>query len=127
MTDDHVLVWLDLEMTGLNPQSCVVVQAAMILTDPHLNELAEPLEITIWQPESALERMIPYVRTMHTKSGLLEQIRKSTVALQEAEDQCLEILSRHANYRTARLAGNSIGQDRRFLFEHWPTFERFLH
>lgn len=127
MNDEQIFVWLDMEMTGLNPENCVIVQMAMILTDSHLNELAEPLEITIWQPDAVLTHMIPYVRRMHENSGLLEQIRRSTTSVEEAEHQAMEILSRHATYRTARLCGNSISQDRRFMYKYMPSFESYLH
>lgn len=122
-----VLLWLDLEMTGLDPKNCAIVQMALIATDTDLNELAQPLELTIWQPDSVLERMSPFVRQMHEKSGLLAQIRQSEVSLEEAEQEALHYATRHAPYRTARLCGNSIGQDRRFLFEYMPSFESYLH
>lgn len=123
----NVLCWLDLEMTGLDPEKCAIVQLAMVLTDASLKELAPPLELTIWQPESVLAEMTPFVRSMHEKSGLLAQIRASQVSLAEAEQDALELLSRHASYRTARLCGNSIGQDRRFLVKYMPAFEGYLH
>lgn len=122
-----VLVWLDLEMTGLSPESCAIVQMAIVLTDAELCELAPPLDLTLWQPDSVLERMSPFVRAMHEKSGLLKQIRQSKVSLEDAERAALELVSRHAPYRTARLAGNSIGQDRRFLVKYMPAFEGYLH
>ena len=124
---DDLMAWIDLEMTGLDPDTCVIVQAAMILTDRQLNEVAQPIELTIWQPPSALESMSPFVRSMHERSGLLQQIPRSEVDVQEAEQQLLEILSRHATYRTARLAGNSVWQDRRFLARYMPAFESYLH
>lgn len=124
---DQTLVWMDLEMTGLDPESCHIVQMALILTDAELNELDVPLEITIWQPDSVLETMTPYVRAMHEKSGLLEQIRRSTISVDVAEHRALEIVSQHCGYRTARLCGNSIGQDRRFLYKYMPRLEGYLH
>ena len=122
-----VLAWLDLEMTGLDPDSCAIVQLALILTDTELRELVPPLELTVWQPESVLERMSPFVRAMHEKSRLLPQIRRSEVSLQDAEQEMLRLLTVHAPYRTARLCGNTIGQDRRFLARHMPLFESYLH
>lgn len=122
-----VLVWVDLEMTGLDPESCAIVQMAMILTDSELKEIAPPLDVTIWQPDSVLETMSPFVRAMHTKNGLIEKVRESTVALEEAEDQALELLNEHAAYRTGRLCGNSVWQDRRFLARYMPRFEGYLH
>jgi oligoribonuclease len=123
----HVLCWLDLEMTGLDPETCAIVQLAMVLTDANLNELAPPLELSIWQPESTLGTMSPFVRSMHEKSGLLAQIRASQVSVSEAEHEAVELLAKHAPYRTARLCGNSIGQDRRFLVKYMPVLEGYLH
>jgi oligoribonuclease len=121
------LVWLDLEMTGLDPNGDNILEMAIVLTDPNLNEVAQPLDMAIWQPESVLEQMSPYVRTMHEKTGLIALVRKSQTSLLEAERTALELVSAHASYRTARLCGNSIGQDRRFLIRHMPAFENYLH
>ncbi|MBN1961070.1 MAG: oligoribonuclease [Deltaproteobacteria bacterium] len=122
-----ILAWLDLEMTGLCPENCVIVQLAMILTDTELKEIASPLEINIWQPESILAEMSPFVRNMHEKSGLLAAVRNSQVSVADAEKKALELLSKHAQFRTARLCGNSIWQDRRFLVNHMPLLEGYLH
>ncbi len=124
---NNVLVWIDLEMTGLDPETCVIVEMAMILTDPELNELTKPLDICIWQPDSVLETMTPFVRKMHTKTGLVDKIRTSTVGLEDAEQEALAVLSKHADYRTARLCGNSVWQDRRFLMKYMPRFEGYMH
>ncbi|MEK7704861.1 MAG: oligoribonuclease [Myxococcota bacterium] len=121
------LVWVDLEMTGLDPASCHIVQLAMVLTDTELNDIAAPLDLVVWQPPAVLEEMSPFVRQMHEGSGLLEKIRTSTVGLEDAERQALELVSTHASYRKARLCGNSIGQDRRFLVRYMPVLEGYLH
>ena len=120
------LVWLDMEMTGLDPKSRVPLQVAMILTDDDLNEL-EAVEITIWQPESALETMCPFVRKMHTTNGLLEQVRSSSTSLDQAEQRLMTLLSGHCMYRQGILCGNSIHQDRRFLNAYFPTLANYLH
>ena len=122
-----IIVWLDLEMTGLNPDTCAIVQMAIVLTDVQLNELAPPLNLTIWQPEEVLARMSPFVRAMHEKSGLLGDISKSEVSVEDAEQEALGLISAHAPYRSARLAGNSIHQDRRFLCRYMPVLEGYLH
>src|SRR5579871_5546140 len=103
-------VWLDLEMTGLNEASCVILQVAMVITDPQLRILAE-IDMTIWQPESALSAMIPVVRSMHTKNGLLDRVRTSEYSLEQAEAELLTLLTRHVNYRQGVLAGNTIYVD----------------
>src|SRR6476659_2775460 len=118
---------MDLEMTGLDPETCGIVQMAIILTDTHLNEVAPPLELTIWQPPAVLEAMSPFVRAMHQKSGLLPHIEKSEVSVEDAEHEAMRLIAPHAPYRTARLCGNSIGQDRRFLVKYMPRLEGYLH
>ena len=121
------LVWMDLEMTGLDPERCAIVQMAIIITDHELRQLAEPLDVGVWQPDSVLETMSPFVRDMHQRSGLLDKIRSSPVALEDAERMGLELITAHAPFRTARLCGNSIGQDRRFLYAYMPALENYLH
>ena len=119
-------VWLDLEMTGLDPKSCVILQVAMIITDPNLKTLAE-IDIPIWQPESSLSSMIPIVRTMHTKNNLLDRVRTSDHSLEQAEWELMKILTQHVSYKQGVLAGNSIYVDRLFLQRYMPTFEGYLH
>ncbi len=119
-------VWLDLEMTGLNEATCVILQAAMVITDPQLRVLAE-IDLPIWQPESALSAMIPVVRSMHTKNGLLDRVRTSEHSVEQAEIELLALLSRHVTFKQGVLAGNSIWVDRRFLKRYMPTFEGYLH
>ena len=126
MTSEARWVWMDLEMTGLDDKTCTIIQMATIVTDGALNELA-CLELTIWQPDSALETMTPFVRRMHTDNGLLERVRKSDVSLPEAEQKTLELLTQHVGYRKGILAGNSIWQDRRFLLRYMPNLEQYLH
>jgi len=124
---DDRLVWMDLEMTGLDPKECVIVQMAVIVTDRNLKPLDAPLDLVIWQPDSVLQSMEPFVRSMHQRSGLLDQIQKSKTSLAQAEQQAMELIVRHCSYRTAALCGNSIGQDRRFLVEYMPQIEGYLH
>lgn len=126
MNGDARWVWMDLEMTGLDDKTCTIIQMATIVTDGALNELA-CLELVVWQPESALETMSPFVRRMHTDNGLLERVRKSDVSMAEAEQKTLELLTSHVGYRKGVLAGNSIWQDRRFLLRHMPHLEAYLH
>lgn len=126
MADDARWVWLDLEMTGLDDKTCVILQMAVIITDGSFNEVAM-LEQTIWQPESALETMTPFVRQMHTDNGLLAKVRASQTSQADAESKALALLAEHVPYKKGILAGNSIWQDRRFLLRHMPSFEQFLH
>jgi oligoribonuclease len=122
---DH-LVWLDMEMTGLDPQVDVPLQVAIVITDSELNE-QQAMEMTIWQPESALEAIRPFVRKMHTDNGLLKQVRSSTHSLRDAEHALMEILSKWCPFREGILAGNSIHADRRFLEKYFPVVDGYLH
>ncbi len=120
------LVWLDMEMTGLDPVTCVPVQVAMVITSPELTEL-DCMEVTIWQPEEKLAVMAPIVRRMHTENGLLSKIRSSEHALNDAERQMLSFLGRWVRPGEGVLAGNSIHQDRRFLSAYFPVVNGYLH
>lgn len=119
-------VWLDMEMTGLDENHCAIIQAAMVITDPGLNEIAST-DIAIWQPESVLSNMVPVVRDMHTKNGLLRRVRASSTSLGEASDQLMSILSEHVAYKRGFLAGNSIYMDRKFLQRYMPAVENYVH
>lgn len=110
------LAWLDLEMTGLDPLEDVILQAALIITDAELNVLEE-FVCDIWQPDAALERMVPFVKDMHQTTGLTERVRKSRVDLLVAERKLLERVAGWCAY-PAVLCGNTIGQDKRFV-DQW--------
>lgn len=120
------LIWLDMEMTGLDPEICVPVEVAIVITNADLEEL-DSMEAVIWQPESKLETMQPFVRKMHTDNGLLERIRKSENSLLDAERKMLELICRWSKPGEGVLAGNSIHQDRRFLSRYFPTVDGYLH
>jgi oligoribonuclease len=126
MASSTRFVWIDLEMTGLDPESCTIVEIGVILTGPELQPLVE-LERAIWQPEDVLARMDPTVREMHTKSGLLDRVRKSRVGMREAEKDVLSLISSHCRPGEGFLAGNSIHKDRAFLARYMPAVERYLH
>jgi oligoribonuclease len=119
---------MDLEMTGLEPQRHVIVEIATLLTDDHLNVIAEGPDLVIHATPEQLAAMGPYVTEMHTKSGLLPEIIASTLTVGEAEQRTLDFLRTHISEpRSVPLCGNSIGTDRRFLQEYMPTLESFLH
>jgi oligoribonuclease len=118
------LAWLDLEMTGLDAQADVILQAALIVTDPQLNVLEE-FVCDIWQPDSLLERMVPFVREMHETTGLTERVRKSKVDLMVAERKLLERVAGWCTY-PAILCGNTIGQDKRFVDRWMPGLAGYL-
>jgi oligoribonuclease len=121
------LVWVDLEMTGLDPETCAIVEIATIVTDEDLAILAEGPCLVIRPPDEALARMSSFVRELHGKSGLLERIQASTVTLADAQRETLAFLERHAERGTSPLCGNSVWKDRTFLERQMPEVVRFLH
>jgi oligoribonuclease len=121
------LVWIDLEMTGLNPETCVVVEIATIVTNSDLGILAEGPERVIHQPESALQSMDDFVTDMHTRSGLIDRIRQSTIPLEEAERETVAFLKDYCEPTKSPLCGNSIWKDRQFIERYMPRLSEFLH
>jgi oligoribonuclease len=121
----HHLVWIDLEMTGLDCMADVILQAAVVITDPNLSVLEEYV-CDVWQPPALLEKMSPFVRDMHTKSGLLDRVGKSRIDVRAAERHLLERIAGWCEY-PATLCGNSVGQDRKFLEMSMPGVARYLH
>jgi oligoribonuclease len=123
-----MLVWMDLEMTGLDPASDVIVEIATIVTDDDLEIVEEGPDLVVHQPDEALAAMDPVVVEMHTSSGLIEAIKASTTSLEEAGAATLEFIKTHVpEPRTIPLCGNSIGTDRRFLAIYLPEIEDHLH
>ena len=119
---------MDLEMTGLNPERDVIVEIATIVTDDQLNIVAEGPDLVIHHSDEVLSVMDKFVVDMHTKSGLLDAIRSSTITLEDAGRQTLEFIKSHVpEARTVPLCGNSIGTDRRFLARYLPDIENHLH
>jgi oligoribonuclease len=119
---------MDLEMTGLDPAKHVIVEIATIVTDDELNIVAEGPDLVVHQSEEMLALMEPVVVEMHTKSGLLDQIRASTITLEDAGAQTLAFIKEWVpQARSVPLCGNSIGMDRRFLDAYLPEIEQYLH
>ncbi len=121
------LIWVDLEMTGLDPDRDVVIEIASIVTDSELNTLAEGPVIAIHQPDAVLAAMDDWNTTHHTRSGLVERVRTSTVDAAAAEDQTLAFLQQWVVAGSSPICGNSICQDRRFMVRHLPRLERYFH
>jgi oligoribonuclease len=123
-----VLAWMDLEMTGLDPASHVIVEIATLITDDDLSVVAEGPDIVVHADGDRLRDMDDTVRAMHTASGLLAAVEASPISLAEAGRQTLDFLRAHIlEPRTVPLCGNSIGTDRRFLAVQLPDVEEFLH
>ena len=124
---DHNLVWVDMEMTGLIPEVDRVIEIATIVTDSHLDVLAEGPVIAIKQPEEALQAMDEWNTRTHSASGLVERVRSSAVSEQMASDMTLDFLKEWVSEGMSPMCGNSICQDRRFMARHMPDLEKYFH
>ena len=127
MAAQDVLVWVDMEMTGLDPKRDVVLEIATIVTDAHLNVIEEGPVLVIHQDDAVLGAMDEWNTRQHGHSGLVERVRRSTMDEAEAERQTLAFLARHAVAGQSPMCGNSICQDRRFMARHMPRLEAFFH
>ena len=121
------LIWIDLEMTGLKPDSDLIIEIATIVTDKHLEVLAEGPVIAVHQSDAVLSGMDDWNRNQHGRSGLVARVQQSTIDAASAERQTLEFLAAWAEAGRSPMCGNSICQDRRFLARHMPALERFFH
>ncbi len=121
------LVWIDLEMTGLDPQNDVIIEIATIVTDADLKVIAEGPSIVIHQPDERLDGMDEWNTRQHGQSGLTERVRQSTVDTAAAEASTLAFLQKHLQKGESPMCGSSICQDRRFLANYMPTLEAFFH
>jgi len=121
------LVWIDLEMTGLRPEADLILEVATLVTDNHLNLVAEGPVLAVHQPAVALAAMDEWNRTHHTRSGLIERVRASALDEAAVEAQTLEFLRRYVTERSSPMCGNSVCQDRRFLYRYMPRLEAFFH
>ena len=119
------LIWLDLEMTGLDPETDHIIEIATIVTDAHLNIIAEGPAMAIHQSDEILENMNPWCIEQHGKSGLTERVRASQISLLEAEQKTLEFVREFVTEGASPLCGNSISQDRRFLYVYMPQLESY--
>jgi oligoribonuclease len=126
LSDDN-LIWIDLEMTGLDPSSDVIIEIATIITDKNLNILDEGPSIVVHQPDDILDNMDEWCTTQHGKSGLTDRVRKSTISEATAENLTLAFLKQYVPERKSPMCGNSICQDRRFLARWMPRLEMYFH
>ncbi len=125
--DAKNLIWIDLEMTGLDTVNDEIIEIATIVTDAELNILAEGPMLAIHQPDSVLAGMDEWNTAQHGKSGLTDRVKQSDVTMQAAEQQTLDFLKEFVPEKASPMCGNSICQDRRFLARQMPTLEAFFH
>ena len=121
------LIWIDLEMTGLNPETDLIIEIATIVTDKDLNILAQGPVIAVHQSDEALAAMDDWNQLHHGQSGLIDRVKASRIDDAEAERQTIEFLKDWVAPNTSPICGNSIGQDRRFLVRYMPALEAYFH
>ena len=127
MTSEQRLIWVDMEMTGLDPETDVVIEIASIVTNTDLEVLAEGPVIAIHQSDATLAKMDEWNTRTHGESGLIDRVRASSINEAAATALTLEFLSEWVKPNTSPMCGNSIGQDRRFMARHMPELEAFFH
>ena len=126
-TNEFNLVWVDMEMTGLDPDRDKVIEIAAIVTDPNLNVLAEGPVFVVHQPDEVLDGMDAWNKGTHGRSGLIDRVKASTVTEEQASAEMVAFLKQFVPAGKSPMCGNSICQDRRFMARHMPTLEAFFH
>ena len=121
------LIWIDLEMTGLIPETDVIIEIATVVTDANLNVIEEGPSLAIHQSKELIDGMDEWNTSQHNRSGLVKRVMESKITVNEAESQTLEFLSKHVDSGVSPMCGNSICQDRRFLSNYMPNLENFFH
>jgi oligoribonuclease len=121
------LVWVDMEMTGLEPETDRIIEVAMIVTDMHLNVLAEGPVLVIHQSDETLDKMDAWNKGTHGRSGLIDRVKASTVSEEQAEAEFLAFMRQWVPKGKSPMCGNTIGQDRRFMVKYMPKLEAFFH
>ena len=125
--DQNNLVWLDMEMTGLDPDRDKIIEIAFVVTDSQLETVAEAPVLVVHQPDSVLDAMDDWNKSTHARSGLIAKVKASSLTEAEAEQKFLDFLAEHLPIRTSPMCGNSICQDRRFMARHMPRLEAYFH
>ncbi len=121
------LIWIDLEMTGLEPETDTIIEIATLVTDSQLNVLAEGPSIAVHQPDHVLDNMNEWCIEQHGKSGLTQRVRDSRISMQQAEQMTIDFLSEWVDQGASPICGNSVSQDRRFLFKYMPSLQSYFH
>jgi len=121
------LLWLDMEMTGLSPDTDRIIELAIVVTDADLNTVAEGPVLVVHQPDEVMNAMDNWNKGTHGKSGLIDRVKASALSEADAEAQMLEFVKQHVPAKTSPMCGNSICQDRRFMARYMPQLEAFFH
>ena len=127
MSKQDNLIWIDLEMTGLYPETDVIIEIATIVTDKDLNFIAEGPELAIHQSAETMAAMDEWNTNQHGGSGLTQRVKQSAISTRDAELATIELLQHHVDKGASPICGNSIGQDRRFLVKYMPELEGYFH
>lgn len=125
--NNNNLIWIDLEMTGLDPHNDIIIEIATLVTDVNLNVIAEGPELAIHQSNQVLDKMDEWNTKQHGQSGLSQRVKESKIDMTTAENLTLEFLKQYVPANSSPMCGNTICQDRRFLFEYMPTLEQYFH
>ena len=125
--DQNNLIWIDMEMTGLVPDSDRIIEVAIVVTDANLNTVAESPVLVVHQPDAVLDGMDAWNKSTHRKSGLIDKVKSSTLTDAEVETRMIEFLKEHVPAATSPMCGNSICQDRRFMARGMPKLETYFH
>ncbi|HWU85551.1 MAG TPA: oligoribonuclease [Rhodocyclaceae bacterium] len=125
--DQNALIWLDMEMSGLDPEVNRILELAVVITNSQLETVAEGPVWVVHQSDEVLDGMDDWNKGTHGRSGLIDKVKASTLSEADVEAQCLEFLKQHVPARISPMCGNSIGQDRRFMVRYMPKLEEYFH
>jgi oligoribonuclease len=125
--DQNALIWLDMEMTGLEPEKDKIIELAVVITNSQLETIAEGPVWVVHQSNEVLDGMDDWNKGTHGRSGLIDKVKASTLSEADVEAQCLEFIKQHVPTRISPMCGNSIGQDRRFMVRYMPQLEAYFH
>jgi oligoribonuclease len=127
MQSSDNLIWIDLEMTGLDVEECKIIEIAAIITDKDLNIVAEAEPIAIYQPDQELDKMDEWCTRTHSQTGLTQRVKDSKISVKDAEQSILDFIKKYVPHQSSPLCGNSIWQDRRFLAKYMPKIDEYCH
>ena len=125
--DPNALIWIDMEMSGLNPETDRIIEIAIVITDAQLNTVAEAPVLVVHQPDAVLDVMDNWNKSTHKKSGLIDRVKASTLGEAEVEARMIDFLSQHVPSGVSPICGNSVHQDRRFLVRYMPKLDAYFH